>query len=373
MKKFAFVLVIAMIATSLVAAQDIKVGGIGPVTGEAATFGVSTKNGMTMAVEEWNAKGGVFGGRKVKLIFEDDKGDPAEGATVYTKLIQQDGVVAIVGTVMSKVTLAGAPICQAAGIPMISPTSTNEKVTLVGDYIYRACFIDPFQGTVGATFAFKDLKAKKAAAIFDIGNDYTKGLAENFKATFEKLAGKGSVVAYEGHPSGATDFKAQLTKILAAKPAVLYVPDYYNDVGLIAKQARELGYKGPMVGGDGWDSPDLVKIGGKAVENGFFTNHYSPADKRPIVQDFVKKYTAKFGAEPDALAALAYDAMQIMLDSIKRAGSTKGSDIRDALAKTNLDVVSGKVTFDANRNPIKSAVIIEIKDGKQVYRTTVNP
>ena len=178
MKRFAFVLVIAVIAASLVAAQDIKVGGIGPVTGEAATFGVSTKNGMTMAVEEWNAKGGVFGGRKVKLIFEDDKGDPAEGATVYTKLIQQDGVVAIVGTVMSKVTLAGAPICQAAGIPMISPTSTNEKVTLVGDYIYRACFIDPFQGTVGATFAFKDLKAKKAAAIFDIGNDYTKGLSE---------------------------------------------------------------------------------------------------------------------------------------------------------------------------------------------------
>ena len=373
MKKSAFVLVIAMIAISLVAAQDIKVGGIGPVTGEAATFGVSTKNGMTMVVEEWNAKGGVFGGRKVKLIFEDDKGDPAEGATVYTKLIQQDGVVAIVGTVMSKVTLAGAPICQAAGIPMISPTSTNEKVTLVGDYIYRACFIDPFQGTVGATFAFKDLKAKKAAAIFDIGNDYTKGLSENFKITFEKLAGKGSVVAYEGHPTGATDFKAQLTKILAAKPDVLYVSDYYNDVGLIAKQARELGFKGPMVGGDGWDSPDLVKIGGKAVENGFFTNHYSPADKRKIVQDFVTKYKAKYGAEPDALAALAYDAMQIMLDAIKRAGSTTGSAIRDALAKTNLDVVSGKVTFDANRNPIKSAVIIEIKDGKQVFKTTVNP
>jgi branched-chain amino acid transport system substrate-binding protein len=373
MKRFALVLVLVALATSLVIAQDIKVGGIGPVTGEAATFGVSTKNGMAMAIEEWNAKGGIFGGRKAKLIFEDDKGDPAEGATVYTKLIQQDNVVAIVGTVMSKVTLAGAPICQAAGIPMISPTSTNEKVTLVGDYIFRACFIDPFQGTVGASFAFKDLKAKKAAAIFDIGNDYTKGLAENFRATFEKLAGKGSVVAYEGHPSGATDFKAQLTKIIAAKPAVLYVPDYYNDVGLIAKQARELGFKGPLVGGDGWDSPELVKIGGTAVENGFFTNHYSPADKRPMVKDFVAKYTAKFGAEPDALAALGYDAMYIMLDAIKRAGSTNGAAIRDALVKTSLDTVSGKVTFDANRNPIKSAVIIEIKGGKQVYRTTVNP
>jgi len=373
MKRFALVLVLVVLAASVVAAQDIKLGGVGPVTGDAATFGVSTKNGIVMAIEEWNAKGGVFGGRKVKLIFEDDKGDPAEGATVYTKLIQQDNVVAIVGTVMSKVTLAGAPIAQAAGIPMISPTSTNEKVTLVGDYIFRACFIDPFQGTVGASFAFKDLKAKKAAAIFDLGNDYTKGLAENFKATFEKLAGKNSVVAYEGHPSGATDFKAQLTKIIMAKPDVLYVPDYYNDVGLIAKQARELGFKGPMVGGDGWDSPELVKIGGTAVENGYFTNHYSPADKRKIVQDFVAKYKAKFGSEPDALAALAYDATYIMLDAIKRAGSTKGSAIRDALVKTNLDVVSGKVTFDANRNPIKSAVIIEIKDGKQVYKTTVSP
>lgn len=371
MKRFALVLVLVALAASFAVAQDIKLGGVGPVTGEAATFGVSTKNGCALAVEEWNAKGGVFGGRKVKLIFEDDKGDPAEGATVYTKLIQQDNVAAIVGTVMSKVTLAGAPIAQAAGIPMISPTSTNEKVTLVGDYIYRACFIDPFQGTVGANFAFNDLKARNAAALFDIGNDYTKGLAENFRAQFLKLGGK--VVAYEGHPTGATDFKAQLTKILAGKPDVLYVSDYYNDVGLIAKQARELGFKGPMVGGDGWDSPDLVKIGGTAVENGFFTNHYSSADSRPIVQDFVKKYKAKFGAEPDALAALAYDATNIMLDAIKRAGSTKGSAIRDALKATNLETVSGKVTFDTNRNPIKAAVIIEMKDGKQVYKTTVNP
>lgn len=371
MKRLAIALLLALAATSLVAAQEIKIGGIGPVTGEAATFGVSTKNGMVMAVEEWNANGGVFGGRKVKLIFEDDKGDPAEGATVYTKLIQQDGVVAIVGAVMSKVTLAGAPICQAAGIPMITSASTNEKVTQVGDYIYRACFIDPFQGTVGATFAYKNIKAKTAAAIFDIGNDYAKGLAENFKLTFEKLGGK--VVAYEGHPSSVTDFKAQLTKIVAAKPDVLYIPDYYNDVGLIAKQARELGYKGPMVGGDGWDSPELVKIGGTAVENGYFTNHYSEADSRQIVKDFVKKYKAKFGKEPDALAALGYDATYILLDAIKRAGSTSGVAIRDALAKTNINVVSGTIKFDANRNPIKSAVIIEIKNGKQVYKATVNP
>jgi len=370
MKKVLFVMaLVVLVAASY--AQDIKIGGIGPVTGEAATFGISTKNGMTMAVDEWNAKGGIFGGRKAKLIFEDDKGDPSEGAIVWNKLIQQDNVVAIVGTVMSKVSLVGAPICQAAGIPMISPTSTNEKVTLVGDYIFRACFIDPFQGTVGANFAYKDLKARSAAAIFDLGNDYTKGLAENFKKQFEKLGGK--IVAFEGHPTGTTDFKAQLTKIMEGKPDVIYIPDYYNDVGLIAKQARELGFKGPLVGGDGWDSPELVKIGGTAVENGFFTNHYSSEDKRPIVQDFVKKYKAKFGAEPDALAALGYDAMYIMLDAIKRAGSTKGAAIRDALKATDINVVSGRIKFDANRNPIKSAVIIEIKNGKQVYRTTVNP
>jgi len=375
MKPYAFFVAIVALAATLGVScagggSEIRLGGVGPVTGEAATFGVSTKQGIELAVEEWNAKGGVLG-KKIKLFFADDKGDPAEGATVYTKLIQQDKVTAIVGTVMSKVTLAGAPIAQAAKVPMISPTSTNEKVTQVGDYIYRACFIDPFQGTVGAKFAFQDLGAKKAAAIFDVGNDYTKGLSENFRKTFEALGGK--VVAFEGHPTGTTDFKAQLTKIIQAKPDVLYVSDYYNDVGLIAKQARELGYTGPMVGGDGWDSPELTKIGGTAVENGFFTNHYSKDDTRPVVQEFSKKFKAKFNADADALAALAYDATYIMLDAIKRAGKTDGAAIKNALAATDLGVVSGQVKFDANRNPVKSAVIIEIKGGQQVYRTTVNP
>jgi branched-chain amino acid transport system substrate-binding protein len=358
-------------AAGTLGAQTIKIGGIGPVTGEAATFGVSTKQGIELAVAEWNAKGGVLG-KKIQLVFADDKGDPAEGATVYTKLIQQDQVAAIVGTVMSKVTLAGAPICQAAKIPMISPTSTNEKVTQVGDYIFRACFIDPFQGTVGAKFSYKDLKARNAAVIFDVGNDYSKGLAENFKKSFEALGGK--IVAYEGHPSGTIDFKAQLTKIVQAKPDVIYVPDYYQDVAPIAVQARDLGYKGPLVGGDGWDSPDLFKLGGTAVNNGFFTNHYAPDSTTPQVVNFVKNYKAKYaGATPDALAALAYDATNIMLNAIKVAGSTDGAKIRDALAKTDLACVSGQVKFDANRNPIKGAVIIEAKDGKQVYRTTVNP
>ena len=375
MKPYArFILVAACIAVVATGCQkkvsEIKVGGIGPVTGEAATFGDSTKKGYFLAVDEWNAKGGI-NGKQIKLVFADDKGDAAEGATVFTKLIQQDKVVAIIGTVMSKVSLAGAPIAQAAKIPMISSSSTNEKVTQVGDYIFRACFIDPFQGTVGAKFAFEDLQAKQAAVIFDVGNDYSKGLAENFKKAFEGFGGK--ITAYEGHPTATTDFKAQLTKIVASKPDVIYCPDYYNDDALIAKQARELGYKGPFVGGDGWDSADLVKIGGEAVNNCFFTNHYAPDATTAVVVNFVNAYKAKNGSTPDALAALGYDAANIMFNAIKNAGSTDGAKIRDALAATDLAVVSGQVKFDANRNPIKSAAIIEIKDGKPTYRTTVNP
>ena len=236
--------------------KEIVIGGYAPVTGEAATFGTSTKNGFDLAIEELNAKGGVLG-KPIKLAFGDEKGDPAEGATVVTKLIQQDKVVAIVGPVMSKVALAGDPISQAAQIPSMATTATNPKVTQVGDYCFRACFIDPFQGTVGAIFAHDNLKLNKAACLFDVGNDYTKGLSDFFKAKFTALGGQ--VVGFEGHATGTTDFKAQLTKLLAAKPDVLYVSDYYNDVALIAKQARELGFKGPLLGGDGWTPPSWWK------------------------------------------------------------------------------------------------------------------
>ncbi|MHB0897276.1 MAG: ABC transporter substrate-binding protein [Spirochaetales bacterium] len=349
---------------------EIKIGAVSPLTGEAATFGLSTKNGMELAVAEWNAAGGLLG-KQIQLIVEDDKGDPAEGASVFSKLIQQDKVVAIVGGITSRVALAGAPIAQAAKIPMITPTATNEKVTQVGDYIYRSCFIDPFQGKVAAKFAIEGLQAKNVAIIFDVGNDYSKGLAETFAASYEALGGK--IAASEGYPSGATDFKAQLTKIVQSKPDCLYIPAYYNDVGLIAKQARELGYKGALLGSDGWDSSELVKIGGNAIEGGYFTNHYSKDDTRPEVQAIVQKYTAKYGAAPDALAVLAYDGMNIMLDAIKRAGSTKSEAIRDALKATDLACVGGQIKFDEFRNPVKSVVIIEMKDGQQVYKTTISP
>ena len=350
--------------------NEIRIGGVAPLTGEAATFGASSKQGYDLAVEEWNAKGGIDG-KKIVLAFADDKGDPAEGATVFTKLIQQDKCVAMCGPVMSKVALAAAPICQAAQIPMIASTATNPKVTEVGDYIYRACFIDPFQGTVGAKFCLETLKAKKAACLFDVGNDYAKGLSEFFRDGFTK--GGGEVVAFEGHATGTTDFKAQLTKIIAAKPDVIYVSDYYNDAALVAKQARELGYKGTLGGGDGWDSPKLTEIGKDAVEGCWFSNHYAPDDTTPVVQDFVKKFKAKYGAEPDALAVLAYDGINIMLDAVKRAGKTDGPSIQAALKATDIQVVSGHVKFDDHRNPVKSAVIVEVKNGKVVYRTTVNP
>lgn len=351
-------------------ATEIKIGGISPLTGEAATFGQSTKNGMELAVEEWNAAGGVLG-KQVKLIVEDDKGDPAEGAAVFSKLIEQDKVVAIVGGITSRVALAGAPIAQAAKVPMVTPTATNEKVTQVGDYIFRSCFIDPFQGSVMAKFAVQDLGILNAGGIFDLGNDYSKGLAETFSASLTSLGGQ--VLASEGYPSGATDFKAQLTKIVQAKPEAVYIPAYYNDVGLIAKQIRELGYEGKLLGCDGWDSSELVNIGGTAVDGGFFTNHYSKDDTRPVVQDIVRKYSAKYGAPPDALAVLAYDGMNILLDAVKRAGKTNNEAIRDALKTTDLACVGGQIRYDENRNPVKSVVIIEMKDGQQVYRATVEP
>ena len=356
--------------------QVVNLGGIFPMTGGSATFGASSKNGVAMAVEEFNAAGGAMvGGVKttINYINEDDTGSPEVGASAAQKLINQDKVIGIIGAVMSKVTLAVAPIAQAAGVPEISPGSTATQVTLVGDYIFRACFIDSFQGTVMANYAYNTLKVKTAAVLYDNGNDYNKGLAEYFKAGFEKNGGK--VVAFEAFTDEdkTVDFKAQLTKIKAAKPEFLYLPNYYAAVALQLKQAREMGLNVPAGGGDGWDSPDLVKIGGAAVEGGVFSNHFSKDDLSPKVQAFVAAYTAKYGAAPDALAALAYDAAGLFLDAFKTAGSIKGSDIRDAMKNTTFSGIAGAYKFDENRNPIKAAVILQIKNGQQTYLTTVNP
>jgi branched-chain amino acid transport system substrate-binding protein len=377
---FAIILVCALIASVGVGCKAktgiVNLGGIFPMTGASATFGTSSKNGVDMAVEEFNTAGGAMvGGVKttINYINEDDQGLPEVGASAAQMLINQDKVIGIIGAVMSKVSLAVAPIAQAAGVPEISPTSTNTKVTLVGDYIFRACFIDPFQGTVMANYVYNTLGLKTAAVLYDNGNDYNKGLAEFFKAGFEKNGG--TVVAYEAFTDEqkTVDYKPQLTKIKAANPEFLYLPNYYGSAALQLKQARAMGLNVPAGGGDGWDSPDLVKIGGAAVEGGVFSNHFSKDDKSPAVQQFVTKYTTKYGEAPDALAALAYDAAGLFLDAFKTAGSIKGSDIRDAMKNTSFVGISGAYKFDENRDPIKSAVIIKIVNGQQTYVATVNP
>ena len=356
--------------------QVVNLGGIFPMTGGSATFGTGSENGVVMAVEEFNAAGGAMvDGVKttINYINEDDTGSPEVGASAAQKLINQDKVIGIIGADMSKVTLAIAPIAQAAGVPVISHMSTNEKVTLVGDYIFRACFIDPFQGTVMANYAYNTLKVKTAAVLYDNGNDYNKGLADYFKAGFEKNGGK--VVAYEAFTDEdkTVDFKAQLTKIKAAKPEFLYLPNYYAATALQLKQARGMGLNVPAGGGDGEDSPDLVKIGGAAVEGFVFSTGFSKNDLSPKVQAFVAKYTTKYGAAPDSNGALGYDAAGLFLDAFKTAGSIKGSDIRDAMKNTTFVGISGAYKFDENRNPIKAAVILQIKNGQQTFLMTVNP
>jgi branched-chain amino acid transport system substrate-binding protein len=378
MKKLAVLSLVLLIAAGSAAvfaggkseAKEVKIGIVAPISGEAATFGESTANGAKLYFDQVNAAGGI-NGLKIVYYVEDDKGDPTEGASAYSKLIDQNKVSVIVGTVMSKVSLAGAPIAQNKGVPMVSPTSTNPAVTLVGDYIFRACFIDPFQGFVAAKFASGDLKKTAAAVLYDSGNDYTKGLAEVFRNEFTKMGGK--ITAFESYAAGTSDFNAQLVKIKATNPEVLFLPNYYNDAGLIAKQAREMGINAALVGGDGWDSPDLFKIGGAAVEGGFFVNHFSKDSQVPAAKKFVADYKAKFNKDPDALGALAYEAAMIVVDAIKRAKSTDSKAIKDAIASTNLETLTGVIKFDQNRNPVKGAVILEVKGGAAVYKASVSP
>lgn len=370
------ILVIFMFSLSVASAKEIKIGGVACLTGAAATYGASTRNGTVLAFEEINDEGGVdIGGEKylIHYIFEDDQGSPEVAANAFRKLIDQDEVYAILGSVMSSCTLAGAPIAQDSGVPVISPTSTAVQVTRTGDYIFRSCFLDPFQGAVVASFSYNDLKAKTAAVIFDSANDYTKGLAEAFRESFEKLGGK--VVAYESfvEESKTFDFSPQLTNIKSANPDVIFLDAYYSAASLMAKQARGLGITVPFMGADGWDSAEFTKLGGEAVEGGHFCNHYSPEDPRPIVQNFVKKYAEVYGETPDALATLAYDAALILIDSLNRAGSLDREAIRDAIMATNLECVSGVITFDEYGDPIKSAVINKVVDGKFVFQKFVTP
>src|SRR5437868_4785211 len=351
----------------------IKVGEVGSMTGTEATFGTSSHNGIQLATNEVNGAGGIKG-RQIVVIALDDQGKPEEAATAATRLISSEHVIALLGEVASTRHLFMAPKAQQAKVPMVTPSSTDPAVTQKGDYIFRPCFIDPFQGYVAATFATENLKVKKVAVLKDVRNDYSVGLAKNFIDSFVKTGGQ--IVAQEAYSNGDVDFKAQLTNIKGLAPQALYVPGYYTDVGLIARQAREVGITAPLLGGDGWESEKLYEIGGEAIVGSYFSNHYSPDDPSPRIQEFVGKYKkASGGQTPDSLAAQAYDAAGMLVDAMKRAKDLTGPSIRDALAATKgYPGVTGNITLDENRNPLKPAVVLKVgKGGKYEFVTKIYP
>jgi branched-chain amino acid transport system substrate-binding protein len=350
---------------------EILIGAYFSLTGATATFGKGSVSGISMAFDEINAKGGI-NGKKIKLITIDDASKTEQAASAVQQLINQHKVLAILGEVASSNSLAAAPICQKAQVPMLSPSSTNPKVTQVGDYIFRACFIDPFQGAVISKFARENLKAKKAAVLTDTASDYSKGLSEVFVEDWKKNGGQ--VVAEASYAAGDKDFRGQLTSIKGKAPEVIVVPGYYTEVGNIAVQARSSGLKQPMLGGDGWDSPKLFEVAKAQLQGSYFSNHYSSQSKDPKVVKFVADYKAKYGSVPDALTAVGYDAAYVMADAIKRAGALDRAKVRDALAQTKeLVGVTGTISMDENRNAIKPAVMLQIAGNEAKYVTTVKP
>ena len=354
------------------AQETIKIGEYASLTGKEAAFGQSSHKGTLLAVEEINAAGGVLG-RKIELITEDNQSKQGESATIVKKLIFRDKVVGILGEVASMRSLEAAPICQAYKTPMISPSSTNPKVTEIGNYIFRVCFIDPFQGTVMAKFAKNTLKIHRVAVLTSVSSAYSVGLAKYFKEQFTSDGGE--VVIEQKFTEGDKDFNAQLTAIKAAGVEGIFVPGYYTEAALICRQARELDMSVPLFGGDGWEAPELIQIGGTAVEGCYYSTHYSPQVNTPAVRAFVARFGARYDGEvPDAMAALGYDSALVMADAIRRAGSTEGPAIRDALAATrNFQGVTGATTMDKDRNASKAAVVIMVKDGKFKFVQSVAP
>ncbi|MBL8920485.1 MAG: ABC transporter substrate-binding protein [Myxococcaceae bacterium] len=349
----------------------ILLGEVGSLTGPEAAFGISTRDGIAMAIDEANEAGGVKG-RKLAVRVYDDQSKPEEAASAATRLITQDKVLVILGEVASSNSLAMAPKAQEAKVPMISPSSTNPKVTAIGDYIFRVCFIDPFQGFVMAKYAREELKFNSVAIFTDKKSAYSEGLTEVFQKKFAELGGK--IVGIESYAKGDTDFRAQLTNIKKLKAQGLYVPGYYQDVAVIAEQAKELGLKTTMMGGDGWDSAKLFELGGSAVDGSYVSNHYSADDPSPRVQEFIKKYQARYKTTPDSLAALGYDAARVAIDAMKRATELTGPAIREQIASTkDFPGVAGTITLDEHRNPVKPAVVLKVEAGQFKYVSTVAP
>jgi branched-chain amino acid transport system substrate-binding protein len=378
MKSFKLLSVLVIVAFLLTACggaaapKELKLAVLAPLSGPVPTFGEMTRDGALLAIEQWNAKGGVLGMTIVPIV-EDSQCTPDPAVNAANKVINQDKVHYIIGEVCSKASIPISEIANAAKVVQISPTSTNPSVTVDGNgvtksYIFRACFIDPFQGQVAAKFALEQLGAKTAFIMSDQANDYVKGLAEFFEKSF--VAAGGTVVGKESYTANDTDFSAIMAKIADAKPDLVYLPDYYNIVNLATKQAKEKGITAPFMGGDGWDSADLDKV---AADGGYFTNHYSPDDPRPEVQDFRKAFEAKYNKTPDALAALAYDATGLMLEAIKAAGSDDTDKVKAALEGINFKGVSGTITFDSSHNPVKSATILKVTAAGVVFNSVVNP
>lgn len=365
---------VAVLGTGVAVAQDndeIKVGHYASLTGSEATFGQSTDNGIKLAVEEFNAAGGLKG-RKMRVLTLDNQGKAQETGTVVQRLINQEKVIALLGEVASSRSIAGGRIAQQAGIPMISPSSTNEQVTKIGDMISRVCFVDSFQGYVMAKFAKDNLKAGKIAILYDQSQAYSKGLKDDFKKAFTAMGG--TITTEQAYNGGDQDFSAQLTTIRGGNPDGIYIPGYYTDVGNVAIQTRKLGIKAALLGGDGWDSAKLAEIGGDAIEGAYYSNHYAPDQPSKEVQDFVKKYQAKFGQTPDGLAALGYDAAKLLGEAMARAKSLSGKDLAAAINGTkDFHGVTGVISMDANRNAQKPAVVVQMKGGKPSFVALIEP
>lgn len=349
------------------AGQGVKVGLLYPMTGPVPTYGQSSKEGSELAIKEWNEKGGLLG-KEIEWILEDSGCNADMATEAANKVIDQDGVKFIVGEVCSSASIPISEVANPKEILQISPTSTNPQVTIGKPYVFRACFLDPFQGGALASFAIEDLQASTAAVMYDKGNDYVMGLAEYFKEAFE--ARGGNVVVYEAYTEADTDFSAILSKVADAAPDILFLPDYYNKVNLIGKQAQEKGITATFLGGDGWDSADLDM---SAVDGGYHSNHYSAADPRPVVTNFLTKYRAEYGKAPDALAVLAYDATNVLFAAIEKAGTNDPAKVRDALAGIEFEGVAGVITFDNEGDPIKTAAINQVKDGEFQFVKWISP
>ena len=356
--------------------KEIILGANYEMTGALAAVAKQTVNGINLAIKQTNEQGGVLG-KQIKLIIADNKSEPSESANAITKLIKNDNVKLVFGSVASSNVLATVQIAHDSKIPLITATATNPSVTMEQDqvrpYVFRTCFIDPFQGEVMANFAAKSLQAKTAVMYIDSSSDYSKGLAKIFAEKF--IANGGMIIGEESFLQKDQDFKSTLTKIKAINPDVVFIPAYYEEVGKIIRQAREIGIKSQLIGTDGWDDPKLIEIAGlSAVEGTFFSNHYSPQDQDPKVVEFVKAYKVEYNQEPSALAVLGYDCALVVIDAIKRAGSDDPEKIRQALEETKkLQITTGLLSIDNNHNPIKSAVVVEIKNGQQIFKEKINP